>query len=1495
MGVLVLMKSRKYYLQLLLSLSALALLFVAGCGGGSKTNVVTVSVSPPSTAVIVSQSVTLTATVSGSTNVNVTWACTYTTTNVDSSGKSNVGSAQQCNSSTGNIPASSANASVTFTAPSQVPDPTKLPGTNCTSTSQNCVLTITITATSAADTKKTGKATLILDSGISVTLSPGTATVPTSSQFQFAATLTNDLQGLGVTWLITQGTPTSTVPYPALPTCSTLSPSCGSIDANGLYTAPAAVPTTATLTLVATSKADTTRFSIATITVIQGGPITFNGISPTIVPQGGTSYDVFLDAPFISSASFVTLTAKSNNGKTVINSGSGQLKVLFPIPTSTVTNPPSTGARLRLTAQNLANADTYTVSVTDPSQTVTPGGGPFVFTVIPVRPTSVASAPDSILQNNSANDLPFTIDGGYFGSVGDLAKTTFLGNSLSQNSFVPSASRQLNLVLPSSAVNANFPGLYPLAVSRTTTPLPPTDNPSVTNVAVFPDYSTTPPSVLSTNISAGTNPSAVDIDKRLGILVVAETGSNLVQFFSIGNGTLSAPLTCPVTSCAVNAPTGLSINQANHTVAVVSPQDQVVRVLPLPCPSGLTCAGPIPAPSNPAVIVIGAPNVSYPLTVSLAGLIPSNVTPLPVPYSVGVDSDTNNAIVAFSSSANPTTAKVGFLLDLNADTQPCLPGSPSGTVAPCVHAQVTLNTGQYPQIAMVPHAHLGLVTPGGTGSINGIDVTKASTSFAVTNVTLTSGLVTVTVTVPSGQSLGLNPGNPGTVLIQGVPNGKTNNTVFNGVFTVQSVLNNTSFTYALNSSVNDSSTGDASSFAFFSSPNIVIGISQTAQGIAINPITRTAAIADANATGSNGAQIDLLNSLDQSVSSIIYHSGCTAFTLNCSGAPDLLGTSSVAFQPYTNLLVGYNPQQNQVSILNPVTQGRYALACVATPGTCLPNPDQTNQVQVNLFLSQTTLPGTNLCSGVLCTVTFTPSGTTTPVTLNLFGGLAVDPATNQAFVVQSGSGTIQIVNLNPYPGTSPPVGTPYSLFKPTQIDEIQVATVSGALIGGIAGSLMPQGTLTSSSDLAHVKVFGAGFNSSTQVRLDGTAFASAGLGNFTLVSDRELDVTIPAAFLSAPHRYALDGVSVVNGTAYQSNATDFFVVLAVDMKTACSGGNPLPNSVAIADQLPGQNFAPIAVVSNSGCNNISKIDIAPQLPVYDNSGNLTGFAANPKFGTILGSIATGTSPAGVAVSPRYGLAVVANTSDGTASVLDLIAGTQKIAAVVTGTTPTGVAIDDGTGTALIANTGSNTVSELNLSLLFGSSAATTLSPSTIAVDTSPIAVAIDPDRGTNNRGLAVVTAVRLVSQSAPIGVLDSIDLGGTTPAKSVTAQVGSVTATPTGVVFNPTVSPTLFYATSSGGNVVSTFNPDTGGTTSVHVGINPTSLAINPQTGGIVTVNSSSQTISVIDTISNPFKTRSSFGLGGSSQFGVAIDQFTNLAIIADQANNRVLIFPLPN
>jgi len=115
---------------------------------------------------------------------------------------------------------------------------------------------------------------------------------------------------------------------------------------------------------------------------------------------------------------------------------------------------------------------------------------------------------------------------------------------------------------------------------------------------------------------------------------------------------------------------------------------------------------------------------------------------------------------------------------------------------------------------------------------------------------LISGLATVTVNVPSDQTLGLNPGSPGSVLIQGVPPGTTNGVNFNGVFSVQSVPNANSFTFALNSSVNDNATGDSDSFAYFSTPNLVVGLSRL-----LFPIVAL--------LGASGIIVGILNSYDE--------------------------------------------------------------------------------------------------------------------------------------------------------------------------------------------------------------------------------------------------------------------------------------------------------------------------------------------------------------------------------------------------------------------------------------------------------------------------------------------------------------------------------------------------------------------------------------------------------------------------------------------------------
>jgi DNA-binding beta-propeller fold protein YncE len=1119
-------------------------------------------------------------------------------------------------------------------------------------------------------------------------------------------------------------------------------------------------------------------------------------------------WDVYLDAPNISSASIITLTDQ-NGGKKTYTSVSGQVKVLFPIPTTAITNPPSTGARLRLLETDLpATVSTYTVSVTDPGQPVTQtASGNFTINLVPVRPTTVSTLPQGIVQGADQNQFPVTIDGGYFGPGGTLATALFQGNQIPQGS--ASSSRRLSTFLPSSAVGP--PGLYPLSVSRTSPPLPTPNNPAVSTVAVFPDYSTAPPTV-SSSVATGTNPSAIDIDPQLGVVVVALTGANAIQFYSIGPGTLT-PIGGPVAVGQI--PTGLSVNPTNHSVAVVNYGSQSVSIVPIP----------------------GAPTPVAAATVDISGALQGQAAPAPLPYSIGVDPDTNLALVAYSSSSVSSAANVGFVVNLNQGS-----GAPYGCLGgtgtpPCLYSQVTLNNGQYPQIAMAPHGHTAYVTPGGSGVLRGVDVTLPSTSLGISSLSLTSGIVTVTT---SGTLTGIVPGIPTTVLITGVPTtNSAGNTNFNGVFSVNSTSSNT-FNYALNTTASGTASGGT---VFYGSANQNFGgISQTTQGIAINPITHSAALVDADATGQN-PQINVLNQLDQSVTSIRLFATCTAYTPTCANGPEFIGTATVAWQPYTNSIISYNPGRpgsgstNQVSVSDPVTAKRYAI----------------------IDFGQTT-------SG---SVSFPVQNGTTG-SLILSGGVAVDPATNQAFVAQSGSNLIQIVNLGP---------SSINTLKKTEITEIVVPSPSPGpgIIGGVPKALLQQGTLTSKTDLAGVQILGAGFTAGAQVRMDGTPLPG---GNVNVdPSGRLITATIPASFLAMPHHYALD---VISG-GVQSNATDFIVITAVDMSVACTTGPATPSSVAIADQLANGPFSPIAVVTNSGCNNISTIDIN---------------TASPTFGHVLHSIAVGATPQGIAVSPRLGLAVTANNGDATASVVNLLTNTQPVAAVPVGTNPIGVAISDATGVALVANFTSNTVSEINLGLLFGSAPATSLTASTIGGVQQPIAVAIDPDRGTNNQGLAVVTGLQL-SNAGSTGALYPVDIGLAAPTLSTTISASTVSSSPTGIVFNPAVStgtanPGLFYLNASGANTISSFNPDTGGVSNTNVGINPTALGVNPQSGALLTSNFAGKSVSIVDTTSGA-KTVQTLGLPGSAGFGVGIDQFTNLAVVVDQANNRVLLFPMPN
>jgi hypothetical protein len=145
-------------------------------------------------------------------------------------------------------PASSASGTpVTYTAPGAVPSPAS----------------VTLTATAVADATKSASTTITLTTTpppVGVTLSLPTANIVVSGTQAFIATVTGDTAGKGVTWTVTGAGCTGAA-------CGTVTPTSSASGAAVSYTAPAAVPSPATVTLKATSVADTTKSASATITV----------------------------------------------------------------------------------------------------------------------------------------------------------------------------------------------------------------------------------------------------------------------------------------------------------------------------------------------------------------------------------------------------------------------------------------------------------------------------------------------------------------------------------------------------------------------------------------------------------------------------------------------------------------------------------------------------------------------------------------------------------------------------------------------------------------------------------------------------------------------------------------------------------------------------------------------------------------------------------------------------------------------------------------------------------------------------------------------------------------------------------------------------------------------------------------------------------------------------------------------------------------------------
>lgn len=209
----------------------------------------TVAVAPSTTTVVVSALQQYTATVTGNANTSVNWFVNGV--------------------AGGNLSVGTISTKGLFQAPTSVPSPA----------------TLTITAVSQVDNTTSGaaQATIVNLSQtvtVSVSTNPPVTQVYTGTVQPFIASVTGT-SNTAVTWYV-EGTQSGDSTF-------------GTIDNSGNYTAPATVPSPATIIIEAVSQADDTAIGTEQVTIVTapGGP---QGEPQTVSPGGTATYSLSLNA-----------------------------------------------------------------------------------------------------------------------------------------------------------------------------------------------------------------------------------------------------------------------------------------------------------------------------------------------------------------------------------------------------------------------------------------------------------------------------------------------------------------------------------------------------------------------------------------------------------------------------------------------------------------------------------------------------------------------------------------------------------------------------------------------------------------------------------------------------------------------------------------------------------------------------------------------------------------------------------------------------------------------------------------------------------------------------------------------------------------------------------------------------------------------------------------------------------------------------------------------
>ncbi len=435
-----------------------------------------------------------------------------------------------------------------------------------------------------------------------VIVSPSSATVQTGGVQQFTATVSPSGANQAVTWSLS-GT-------------GCTGASCGTIDATGKYTAPASVPNPPTVTVRATSVADSAKAAIAAVNIMTAvnNPIpAIIALQPGATAAGGPAFTLIV----YGSSNFVTGSVVRWNGSDRPTAFLSAVQVSAQIP-----------------ASDIAVSGIAAITVFNPA----PGGGSsnsFAFNIGP-GPVSVAVAPDPsgkfgkfayVANINSKNVSMYTINAttGALTSIGTIAAGRFpqavAVDPSGRFAYVASADNDFGFssLVSMFTINATTGVLTSIgAIDAGITPASVAVDPSgrfayaasnafsvgeTGNVFMYTINATTGALTSIGTIAAGTSPSSVAVDPSGKFAYVANADSNTVSMYTI-NATTGA-LTSIGTIAAGLRPRSVAVDPSGKFAYVANGGSNDVSMYAINATTGaLTSIGTIAAGTSPSSVAV---------------------------------------------------------------------------------------------------------------------------------------------------------------------------------------------------------------------------------------------------------------------------------------------------------------------------------------------------------------------------------------------------------------------------------------------------------------------------------------------------------------------------------------------------------------------------------------------------------------------------------------------------------------------------------------------------------------------------------------------------------------------------------------------------------------------------------------------------------------------------------------------------------------------------